>query len=149
MGSADRFRERVGLAGQIGEETLQLAPVIAQCRIQNLLQAGFACLRHQMRRRRGKNCVSRTGFFQHARARLADQFVRRLLVQHAKRGRHTGFERKARQQILAEGMNGLDFQSARRFQRHREQPARAAQIVGRATDLRDARGKFGIGQHRP
>ena len=65
-----------------------------------------------------------------ARARAPRPSVRAPSARPARRttARHAGLERKARQQVLAEGMDGQDLQAARRLQRLGEQPARLAQL---------------------
>ncbi|MNY57879.1 hypothetical protein D3C86_1941440 [compost metagenome] len=63
-----------------------------------------------------------------------------------------GFQRKLVQQRLAEGVDGLDFQPARCFQRLGKQPARFGKLdaIRRlAFDGGDAVLKIGIRQSRP
>jgi hypothetical protein len=61
---------------------------------------------------------------QHAQGHLAEQLGLRRLVEHLKAGGDVGLERKLMQQAGAEGMDGLHLESARGFERGREQPAR-------------------------
>ena len=56
-------------------------------------------------------------------ARSLHQFARAASSSTLERRRHARFQRKARQKILAEGMDGLDFQAARRFERLRRTAA--------------------------
>ena len=61
---------------------------------------------------------------QHEGARFRHQLRRQPVVQHGEMPGHIGFQRKLVQQRLAEGVDGLDLQPARRFQRLRKQPPR-------------------------
>ena len=57
--------------------------------------------------------------------RLAAQRARRLVVEDREARRHARLERKALQQALAEGVDGLHLEAAGRLDRAREQRARA------------------------
>ena len=63
------------------------------------------------------------GFFEQGRALL--------VVENFEAGRHARLERKALQQALAEGMDGLHLEAARRLDGPGEQPARVQHHVGR------------------
>jgi hypothetical protein len=62
-------------------------------------------------------------------ARLGQKFGGLLVVKHAEMTGNVGLERKPVQHGFAEGMNGLDLETARRFERDGEQPAGAHQLV--------------------
>ncbi len=110
------------------EESLQLAPVGAQRGVENVGQRRFAGLGQEKRQRRRARRIAASGALQHAAARLRDQFARCLLVEHVERRRHAGLQRKARQHVLAEGVDGEDLQAARRLQRLGEQPPRLLHV---------------------
>ena len=134
------------------EEALQLAPVGAQRRVQYIGQCRFAGLRQNKCKRRRTHDVATAGPLQHAAARRTDQFARCLLVEHVERRGHAGFERKARQHVLAKGMDGEDFQAARRLQRLGEQPPRLLHVLRPAeigTDLLNFPLQFLVRKHRP
>ena len=140
------------IAAQSVEEEFQFAPIAAGDGIQNLIEPCFARLRDEMADGLGQGLVAGAGAFQNLRPRFGKQFARRLVVQHAEGRRHARFQRKAREQPFAEGVDGLDFQAAWRFQRARKQAAGFAQafLVGRgAADILDGFGERRIVQHRP
>ena len=63
-----------------------------------------------------------------------------------------GLERELVQQPLAEGVDGLDLQPARRLQGAREEPAGPASSRGvgrRPSIVGELAGELGIGQRRP
>ena len=60
--------------------------------------------------------------------RRVRQVARRLVLQHLEAGGDPRLERKAPQQLFAEGVDGLDLQPAGRLQRPGEQPARLRQL---------------------
>ena len=68
------------------------------------------------------------GAGEHARLRLLAQQRRLALVERAEAGGHIGLEREQVQHALAEGVDGLDLQAARRLDDAREQFARQLQI---------------------
>src|SRR5262249_11907224 len=61
---------------------------------------------------------------QHAEADLAEELRFRRLLEYVEARGDIGLERKMMQQPRGEGVDGLPRQSARRLQRHREQPPR-------------------------
>ncbi len=65
-----------------------------------------------------------------ARARLVHQQRRFALLGDAKSGRDIGLEGKEMKQALAEGVDRLDLQAARRLDGAREQAAREAELSG-------------------
>jgi hypothetical protein len=69
------------------------------------------------------------GLAQHVRGRLRDQLLDLALVEHREARRHVRLERHEMQEALAEGVDGLDLQAARRLDRAREQAAREAQML--------------------
>ncbi len=75
-------------------------------------------------------------------ARLQHQFGGAALLHHVEVRRDAGFERKAAQQRLAEGMDGLDLHAARHVEHRAEQPARAPALGG-ARLLADQGAQFG------
>ena len=88
----------------------------------------------------------------HVAPRLGDQRLLHLLVEHLEMAGDVGLQRELVQHRLAEGVDGLDLQAARRLQRLGEQPARTAQLVG----VRPAPSSSAIcsassvvGEHRP
>ncbi len=149
MRQTQRCAQRVLAAAQSLEKAIELAPVVAQRRVEDLLQAAFARLRYEIGDGSGARRVARSRTLQHTGARIGDQLARGLLVEHAERRRHAGLERKARQHVLAERVQRLDLQPARRLERLCEQSPGPAQIVRRCTNRFDVRGEFRIGQHRP
>ena len=62
-----------------------------------------------------------------------------LVVEDLEARRHAGLERKALQQALAEGVDGLHLEAARRLDGHGEQPARAQHLVGRRRAIEQLR----------
>ena len=101
------------------------------------------------RRRRG-SAAARASTARRASAASASLVA---LVEHLEMAGDVRLEGKLVQQPLAEGVDGLDLQPARRFQRAGEEPARARRAVaasgGVALDLGDLRGERGVGQRRP
>ena len=76
----------------------------------------------------------------------------RRIVQDGELARHVRLEGKLVQQPLAEGVDRLDLQPARRLQRPGEEPPRLAQLLpgGRAPfELGDRRRELGLVEHRP
>ncbi len=74
------------------------------------------------------------------------------IVQHREMAGDIGLQRKPVQQAFAEGVDGLDLQPARRFQRMGEQAPRhrdLQRIGPRTLDLSDLVGKGCFRQHRP
>ena len=63
-----------------------------------------------------------------AAARVGHQRLLHLLVEHFEMAGDVRLQRELVQHRLAEGVDGLDLQPARRFQRLGEQPPRAAQL---------------------
>ncbi len=59
-----------------------------------------------------------------------ERFPRVTVVHYGKARNHAGLDRKQLQQSFAEGMDGLDLESARGFQGAGEEAARQTQIVG-------------------
>ena len=77
---------------------------------------------------------------------------RLALVEHLEVPGDIGLEGELLQQALAEGVDGLDLQPARRLQGAGEEPPRSSQLVlarPAAFDLRDGAGERLVGQHRP
>ncbi len=62
----------------------------------------------------------------HGFPRLEQHQVALVLLQHGEIERHAGLAREAMQHAFAEGVDGLDTQAARRFQRMGEQRAARA-----------------------
>src|SRR5262249_11836823 len=77
---------------------------------------GEGLAEHAFRR---QGCVK-----QDAEANLAKALRLRRFVEHIEAGGDIRLERKMMQQPRAEGMNGLNLESARRLQRHSEQSPR-------------------------
>ena len=73
---------------------------------------------------------------QHCVARFAEEFVADRVVKHGELRRDLGLERKTLQQTLTEGVDGLDAQAARRFQRLGKQSACAYLLRRRRATLR-------------
>ena len=86
-------------------------------------------------------------------AGVAQQFAGVGLVHAPEVRRDAGLERKAAEQRLAEGVDGLDLHAARRVEHPREQLARArisVGVVGRpAEQRRRCRRELGVRQRRP
>ena len=81
---------------------------------------------------------------QHAEADLVEQLRLRRLVEHLEARRDIGLERKLMQQPRAEGVDGLHLQPARRLQRGREQPARAAHARSASGAILEIRADFPV-----
>ena len=73
--------------------------------------------------------IKRRGAGQHHVPRFRDQLARTLFIQNLKPGRQAGLHRKGLQQALTEGVNGLNLQPARRFQRPCKQLSRPHQRI--------------------
>ena len=95
-------------------------------------------------------------------ARVARQRVEHLLaqrlrlpvVEHGELRRDAGLQREAAQQALAEGVDRLDAQPARRLQRPGEEGAGAAEPLGRdalagLAEGAQRRAQLGVAEHRP
>ena len=88
-------------------------------------------------------------------ARLVRQGQGRLVLQHGEAGGDLGFDREAPQQLLAEGVDGLNLQPARRLQRLGEQPPRLRQLGARhgrgvpRLQIGQRAGQVGVVHHRP
>ena len=83
------------------------------------------------------------GFQQHLQRQLIEQLRGRGFVQHREARRDIGLERELVQQPRAEGVDGLHFQPARRFQRRGEQPARP-RALGHVGFLAGAEQNLGV-----
>ena len=87
-----------------------------------------------------------------APSRRLGKIGRLALVEHLEMPGDIGLERELLQQALAEGMDGLDLQPARRLQGAGEEPPRQRQFVlarPAAFDRFDLAGELLVGQHRP
>ena len=126
-------------------------PVHTEGGIQHLLQLLFTGLGNDgVDGARQQKIV--LGMFQYEGLRQLHQMLRRLFVQNREAGGDRRLQWKTRQQILAEGVNGLDFQAARRFQRLRKQCAGPRQFfaaVGARPDLADFFTQRVIGHQSP
>ena len=147
MGTPYRLPE--GPIAQTVEETIHLAPVIAQRRIEKIAQPCLARFRRQMRDRLGEPDFARTRAFQNHLTRFGDQGARRRLVQDLEAGNHARLDRKARQHDLAEGMQREHLESARRLQRLGEEAAGLGQVVRLGADLANVPRQAIVRQHRP
>ena len=78
----------------------------------------------------GKRTLDVQGIARHGGPRLAGDQGRGLVIHDLEGRRHAGLQRKAAQQLLAEGVDGLDLQPAGRFQRLGEQGAGVGQADG-------------------
>ncbi len=88
----------------------------------------------------------------HVVDRFAHQLARACLVEDGEARGDAGFERKALQQALGEGVNGLNGEPARRFRRAREERARARHLgcVGLAVqECEQGRLERIVRQHHP
>ena len=121
-------RERLFPVRKLREESLQLATIITEGCIQDLLQPCFARLGDQITSSIGQVSLTRACPLQNFHLRFGNQIARGLIVEHAKSGRNSCLNGKARKEILAERMDGLDFQSAGRLQRQCKEPPRTLQI---------------------
>ncbi len=74
---------------------------------------------------------------------------RGLVLQHFEVRRDPRFQREAVQQLLAEGVDGLDLQSARRLQGQGEEAAGLAQVGDVFADLGQFLPERRVGHHRP
>jgi len=104
-------------------------------------------MRDEMRGRLREHIVVGTGL-----ACLVAQFARSLIVEHPERGWDVRFQRKARKEILAERMNGLYLEAARRLKCFRKQAPRFLQalcIAWRCADVGNALRQIRIVRHRP
>ncbi|MCW2315098.1 hypothetical protein M2322_000618 [Rhodoblastus acidophilus] len=84
---------------------------------------------------------------QNVAAGLIEQRIPAGVFEHAETGGHIRLERRDMKKALAEGVNRQHFQAAGRFQRPREQDARALQLV-RPLRSRLSRRGDGLGQVR-
>ena len=91
----------------------------------------------QHRADRSASIVSLVG--DDAGVKLAQQMGALGVVHFAKPARHVRFQGEAMQHRFAEGVDGLDLQSAGRFDRLREQATRAFQVFPSGTAARDLR----------
>ena len=66
----------------------------------------------------------------HGAPRIGHQRLLHLLVEHLEMAGDVGLQRELVEDRLAESVDGLDLQPARRLQRLGEQPARPPQLVG-------------------
>ena len=85
---------------------------------------------------------------------LLAQCLGPAVLEHAELRRHAGLEREAAQQRLAEGVDGLDAQAARRLERAGEERAGAGEPIGRdrlagLAELAQRRAELGVVEHRP
>ena len=74
---------------------------------------------------------------------------RRCVLQHAEARRDAGLQRKAPQQLFAEGVDGLDLQPARRLQGAGEQGPGPRQVARLLVDLLQRLDQRLVGHHRP
>ena len=69
------------------------------------------------------------GLGKHILPCLDFKHLRHVVVEHGEACRHARLERKPLQHAFTEGVDGLDFQPARRFDGTREQPARQLRLA--------------------
>ena len=89
---------------------------------------------------------------EHAPARRFEKRIRIALVEHLEVSGHVGLEGELVEEPLAEGVDGLDLQAARRFQGGREEPAGAGELAGiraPALQLANLLGELRIVEPRP
>ena len=114
-----------------------LAQRICQQRIE-IAFGGEADRRFQRSRQR-RSGLGRRRLGQRLVDGLFEQGGALLVVENFEAGRHARFERKALQQALAEGVDGLHLEAARRLDGPGEQPARVQHHVGRRRAIEQVR----------
>jgi hypothetical protein len=135
---AEKLTKRLALSHDLGKQRIE--PGLAAARKNR--GEGFGQFRTRASDRPGD----------HVAPRRSHQRLFHLRVQHLEMGDDVRLQRELVQHRLAEGVDGLDFQPARRFQRLGEQAACALQGLGIGpppVHRLDAPGKLGLVQRRP
>ena len=131
-GHAKRLIDRIAHAfgpAQIGQHALQ-ATTFAGKLAHDLAKGTFADLTSHDRQGMGQIIITAgSGECQDLFLHIGHGFSGCAIIHDFKMRRQTGFQRKAAQQRLAEGMNGLDFHSARCIQHTGKKLARADGFV--------------------
>ncbi len=136
-GRVDEGAQTVALAYDFGEQGIE---------------PGFAAAFQHSGEGLGQFRVAGGGARNHVAARGGEQRRLHLRVEHFEMGRNVGLQRKLVQHRFAEGVDGLDLQPARCFQRLGEQAPRPAHgvAIGPATVQRlDPRRQFRVAKRRP
>src|ERR1700722_15079565 len=152
MCQRDGGSDGAGIAIEAIEKAFEFSTFAAERGGKYVVEPALARMRGEIACRLCEPLLAFAGAFKDAIARLRDQFMRRLLVEHIEGRRHSGFDWKPRKDILTKGVNGLDFYSAGRFERERKKPARFAQtsrIAAFGPDLCKTFRERYVVQHRP
>ena len=128
--AAPHEREKVGFRQRpVAQHRPQLSR-LPECRTDRLVELPIREQLEQRLDRIGNRGVAVEPARQHRLARLEDQRVALVLLQHLEPERHARLERKALQHALAEGVDGLDLEPARRLERMGEKRPRPAHRLG-------------------
>src|SRR5438067_10506690 len=119
----------IRIASELLDEALEFPAVAAKREIEQISQPAVVSLGGKTGDSLAKCLLALGRALENMGARRCDQFARRGFVEDLEGGRDSRFERKARQQILAKGMNGLDLETAWCFKRQRKQSAGTPQIL--------------------